>query len=855
MTGGVGGAALYVPLLLIFLAVDIHFAVPIASAMSLGYAIVILTTHRSYVDVPALALFLPYALAGSILGTYINLATPAYILCIVLAAQTAHTGWLVLTKAVVLLQRERNREAIKAEVRRVFDAHQMEDGLWVEGLGEDYGAKEMAEVPAAKKRKQGLGLAAGMAQLGGKIAALGKKKKEKRTESDYTRAHADSRVKSKSKSSKSKQPKSKLAAKSSKERPADSTPAPASWTPAPWLSVDRFLHSTKTNGAGGAYDRLPDAEEGNAASQSKKANSRSRASELAEARMQLRRTRGYGWEESDGGSGSDPDGGEADGRDSRRDTAKEKGFVAQSSSDIDSDSSSDSDSDSSESSSSSSAPSREPRRSTSSRALAPAPSSSAATLVAPAPAPAPQDPVFTAFLEDDSDDERGSFLPRQNPLPAVSLPRASMDSAGSLPSPPASPDSKKPTRALDDSAVALSPPMPTSSTLAGATASVPGAYPVAHPTFPYSLSATGGVGGLAGYPGNSTYEDYEPSHPAHFVPPVVFCVFICVFTAAEKAVVRKTCGGEWWFLVWFPITVLLGTGLILGAWLREDHTEEVRLRLRLDRLRAVNARATTADTSASGITGFDDTAVVRERIERDRAVATPAAYTVGAAPPGAEPKLSARQQAGILVGAAPTRGRGARSTPARPAVPQSYVQVNGRLVSRAALTESIRRLELEQPQESPFLWDTVANTVGVPTLAFVAGVVVATVGVGGGWLVAPYLVEVMKKPEPARATALASAVMVVLQAIVCFQYLVVGRLYWSYGLYFMLVAIASGTGGWYLTAFVVERLKYKSLLMFCLFGTMSFSVVWLLVNAFTHTQFSSPALGFSHTAACMAGRS
>ncbi|KAJ3340435.1 hypothetical protein HDU93_007042 [Gonapodya sp. JEL0774] len=871
MTGGIGGAALFVPLLLIFLAVDIHFAVPIASAMSFGYTLVILILHRKYVDAPAVALFVPYALAGSILGVYLNLVTPAYILCLVLAAQTTYTAHLLLAKTVLVWQRETHRAALVTDVRKVFDSH-LEEGLWISGVDED-GGREMGVV--AKKGKP-----SDMVGFG----------KEVRDEFQKGKGKSGFKV------DKSKAKKSSTTKKSSNQKGTRwLQPAPA------WLSVDRYFRQgskARTKDSGGEYKTLDDDDEnadleegrtkkGSKGTKSKNRSFKSKSDPHAKMRMQLSqgRTRGYGWErESEDDDSDDVNHLELS---KQMDPAKARGFVVVDSSE--SSESSRSSIESSEDDSSSEEDSSEDGSEEVERANAGNGRASASSAPTPGPTPPllssvgtalprPVDGVYDAFLEDESDDERGTFLGRRAGGGAVGAGRASMDSAGSLPSPPESPkdEAKKAWSAIGvgrdadrrvDSGVtvgelsdkkgttpaantttglSVTRPGPTRSDIAlSLAASTPGTYP----PYPYAFSTSVPVGmnmnmypgagrGITAAPGAAQYrgDNYDISHPAHFVPPVLFSCFICFFTAAEKVVVRKACGAEYWFLTWFAIAVLLGTGLIIGAWLREDFEEEEKQRIRLEKVAASNARMTTISTTATGVDGLDDTVVMREQIERARAVATPKAYTVTAPPEQVKTgKSTARQQAGRLVGTG-VRAGASKAGAARPVVPQTYVQVNGRLVSSSALDEAKRRQELEQPWENPFMWDTLQNTIGVPALAFVAGVVVASVGVGGGWLVAPYLVGVMKKPEPARATGLASAVMLVVQGAICFQYLMVGRLYWSYAVYFGLIAVASGTGGWYLTAVAVEKLRHKSRLMFALFATMGLSIVWLIVTMQTFVQ-------------------
>ena len=115
-----------------------------------------------------------------------------------------------------------------------------------------------------------------------------------------------------------------------------------------------------------------------------------------------------------------------------------------------------------------------------------------------------------------------------------------------------------------------------------------------------------------------------------------------------------------------------------------------------------------------------------------------------------------------------------------------------------------------------------------PLIASIAGVLGGLLGIGGGMIVSPLLIELGVIPTVAAATS-AMAVMITSSSAML-QFLLLGFLRWDYTLFFMLVGIVGTFVGQTGVNWAVKKYGRVSLVIFAVAIIMALAIVLMTIN-------------------------
>ncbi|KAJ3065021.1 hypothetical protein HK102_008051, partial [Quaeritorhiza haematococci] len=106
VAGGIGGGGFFVPILMMVQHLGAHQAVPLSKAMIFAANVIITFGNLKYIDFAAAALLEPPILAGTVLGVYVNILSPSWLILILLFLVLSITTWRAYAKGRVIYSLE-----------------------------------------------------------------------------------------------------------------------------------------------------------------------------------------------------------------------------------------------------------------------------------------------------------------------------------------------------------------------------------------------------------------------------------------------------------------------------------------------------------------------------------------------------------------------------------------------------------------------------------------------------------------------------------------------------------------------------------------------------------------------------
>ena len=113
--------------------------------------------------------------------------------------------------------------------------------------------------------------------------------------------------------------------------------------------------------------------------------------------------------------------------------------------------------------------------------------------------------------------------------------------------------------------------------------------------------------------------------------------------------------------------------------------------------------------------------------------------------------------------------------------------------------------------EGDVKWTT-KNVTLLPLIFFTAGIVAGLLGIGGGLVVGPLLLEMGVLPLVSTATS--SFTVLFTGSSTAIQFLIMGTVSWDYFIWYFIAGILSGIGGQLIVAFLMKRFNRPSLIVF-----------------------------------------
>jgi uncharacterized membrane protein YfcA len=132
-------------------------------------------------------------------------------------------------------------------------------------------------------------------------------------------------------------------------------------------------------------------------------------------------------------------------------------------------------------------------------------------------------------------------------------------------------------------------------------------------------------------------------------------------------------------------------------------------------------------------------------------------------------------------------------------------------------------------EESPgFVWNF-ERLWRYPIYTLLTGILSSALGIGGGLILGPLLLNLSSKPDPLRTTSLSSFAVLFSSSAVTMQYLAMKRLDAKYVAWFGSFVLVSAVIGQVLTQSFIRRSGRKSLIVYCLaFGTGIATILTLI---------------------------
>jgi len=118
---------------------------------------------------------------------------------------------------------------------------------------------------------------------------------------------------------------------------------------------------------------------------------------------------------------------------------------------------------------------------------------------------------------------------------------------------------------------------------------------------------------------------------------------------------------------------------------------------------------------------------------------------------------------------------------------------------------------------------TVANVIWYPLLCVFAGIMASLVGIGGGMIKSPLLLELGVPPSVAGASA--SFMILFTSSISTVQFVILGLLPWDYGLWFAANGFIAGLIGTLAIAHLVKKYNKQSIIIFSVAVAIAFAIL------------------------------
>ena len=116
-----------------------------------------------------------------------------------------------------------------------------------------------------------------------------------------------------------------------------------------------------------------------------------------------------------------------------------------------------------------------------------------------------------------------------------------------------------------------------------------------------------------------------------------------------------------------------------------------------------------------------------------------------------------------------------------------------------------------QFKKGDIVW-TVKSLLLYPFYCWVAGIMAALLGIGGGIIKGPLLLDLGIDPIVANTTS--SFMVLFTSSITCMQYIILGRLSWDYGLWFVCIGFLSSLLGQLVIGCLVRRFRISFIIIF-----------------------------------------
>jgi len=111
-------------------------------------------------------------------------------------------------------------------------------------------------------------------------------------------------------------------------------------------------------------------------------------------------------------------------------------------------------------------------------------------------------------------------------------------------------------------------------------------------------------------------------------------------------------------------------------------------------------------------------------------------------------------------------------------------------------------------------------------LSVIAGIAAGMLGIGAGIITGPILIEMGVVPQVATATS--SYLILFTSSATTFQFLVLGKLAWRHGLWYLVVGILAAILGQYVVAEVIRRYKKQAFINFLLATVIVLSAILMI---------------------------
>jgi len=149
----------------------------------------------------------------------------------------------------------------------------------------------------------------------------------------------------------------------------------------------------------------------------------------------------------------------------------------------------------------------------------------------------------------------------------------------------------------------------------------------------------------------------------------------------------------------------------------------------------------------------------------------------------------------------------------------------------------------------PFIFGDVKwnkkKVTAVGTVSFVAGILASLLGVGGGLVKGPVLIEIGLPPEVVAAT---SSYMILFTSIsASIQYILIGKIMWDYGIVLFSIGFVASLFGQTALNWLVAKYERKSYIIFVIALVIAVSAVLLVISEVVQFMTMGGSNSFSWT--------
>lgn len=124
------------------------------------------------------------------------------------------------------------------------------------------------------------------------------------------------------------------------------------------------------------------------------------------------------------------------------------------------------------------------------------------------------------------------------------------------------------------------------------------------------------------------------------------------------------------------------------------------------------------------------------------------------------------------------------------------------------------------------------NIIKFITVASITGILSTYMGIGGGMLITPIMINVGMIPEVVVATSSISTFFS--SSISIINYILAGKLLWNYGIVFSISSALGSVIGLCLSNYILKKYKRQSIIIFVVALILFTSIILLIVNVFTN---------------------